>query len=326
MSFCAVAASRLCVEISLRMPAPPGLAALAPARARLAARIADRNHDKIARARCRYVAERDTAELTGLADGLMAELRAALPDAPGAPWLHALAALDARLPTTADEHMDDPAFDETRRLRLVNALDRHSRFFGSYDRFFTVLAPLLAGGPSTVLDLASGHGGFAIALAHAFPRHRVISSDVRPEYVEIARRAACAAGAPVEHRVLDAFRLDESLAPGEIDVITCTQSLHHFGAGGACLLAAEALRHARRGICFIDLARSASLLAALAAVAAVSERDPAFLHDATVSVRKAFVPEELALLALLIPGGEALETFYLPPGFVVLRTRPACSA
>src|SRR5262249_7292396 len=102
--------------------------------------------------------------------------------------------------------------------------------------------------------------------------------------------------------------------------ITCTQSLHHFGAAGTCALLAEAVRHARRGILFVDLARSpVSAVAATALGVLVFDR--ALLHDAVLSFRKAFVPEALALLPAGVPGGERLEASLLQPTFTVLRTR-----
>ena len=62
-------------------------------------------------------------------------------------------------------------------------------------------------------------------------------------------------------------------------------------------------------------------LVLLGAVSFVAARDKAFFHDATLTIRKCFVPEELALVARCAPGGEALEASFFPPGFNLLRTR-----
>ena len=114
---------------------------------------------------------------------------------------------------------------------MIEDVDRFNRLLGSYVRFLDLVAPLLPPGGGTVLDVASGHGCFPLALAaHARDRGlklRVIASDLRDEYLAIGR----AKGDPsVEFRVLDALALRGVFAPGEVDVITCTQSLHHLDA------------------------------------------------------------------------------------------------
>ena len=79
---------------------------------------------------------------------------------------------------------------------------------------------------------------------------------------------------------------------------------------------------ARRGVLFIDLARALTHVAA-AAPLAVSTLEPVLFHDGPVSFRKAFVPEELALMCTCVPGGERAECFYQALGFTVLRARSA---
>jgi hypothetical protein len=358
---------RMAAGVARLVPRPPGLARLSERRARLADQLLARRADEIARTRRRYEAAvarsrggalgsdaPEAAHLARLAESLIDELRAETAEvAGGEAWLALTARLDAMLPATTTEHVDRAELSEAKRTRMIGWMDGYNRAFGSYVRFLDALAPLLDGPPGeavTLLDLASGHGGFPLAL-HALVRDgaandprplvrdgaandprplasrldlRIIASDVRPEYVAMAREKARLCGASrIEARVLDAFRLGASLRPGEVDVITCTQSLHHFGSGGACLILAEAVRHARRGVLFVDLTRALSLLVALSSVALFTTFDAAFLHDAFVSARKAFVPEELRLLAAVVPGGESLEAFHLPPGFAALRTRRA---
>lgn len=80
------------------------------------------------------------------------------------------------------------------------------------------------------------------------------------------------------------------------------------------------MRNARRGILFVDTARSLTNLCAVGPAAFLGSRDRAQLHDGTVSIRKSFVPEELWLLARCVPGGERLEAIFLPPGHVALRS------
>jgi SAM-dependent methyltransferase len=314
------------------LPPPPGLTRLAPIRASLADAIFERRRDEIERQKRLYVeGARGAAEdLTRLVEELIAEQRARMTDARLASdraWLRLANQLDRWLPTEEGELMDDPSLSEERRTTLLRTLDESNRRRGVYDRFLGVLEPLLgppSSAPLTVLDLASGHGGFPLFVAGS-PRLagrdlRVIASDVRPEYVALGRGRAARAGlSNIEFRVIDAFALDKALEQGEVDIITCTQSLHHFGPGPTALILSQAARHARRGILFIDLARAVFVALTVGAGALVTP-DRGYAHDSWVSARKAFVPEELELIARCAPGGERLSAFYLSPGYAVLRS------
>ena len=68
--------------------------------------------------------------------------------------------------------------------------------------------------------------------------------------------------------------------------------------------------------------RESRSLIFLTVLAAVVGYDRYFLHDAVVSIRKGFVPEELGLLAALVPGGDMLSAYVRQPSFSGLRTRP----
>jgi 2-polyprenyl-3-methyl-5-hydroxy-6-metoxy-1,4-benzoquinol methylase len=309
------------------VPSPPALSLLEQARARIAQDLLARRSGDIAKAQALYGTDREggRAAIGRVAEELVAELRAALLEEAPTTLTGLASRLDWYMPTDRQEHVDDPAFPEERRTASIRRLDALNRRLGSYVRFASALEPLLGEGPATVLDLASGHGGFAIALAKLARAEgrplRVIASDVREEYVEIGRRQAEEEGIDVEFRVVDAFHIDRTFAPGEIDIITCTQTLHHFGAAATAGLVTEAVRAARRGIVFIDGVRSVSLLILLGALTWLASADKAFFDDATTSIRKAFAPEELALIARCAPGGERVEVSYLAPGFNLLRTR-----
>jgi SAM-dependent methyltransferase len=73
----------------------------------------------------------------------------------------------------------------------------------------------------TILDIAGGTGALGLRLAAAVGDDgRLIATDFAPEMVEAAKRNAEAAGATnVEHRVLDAERMD--LDDDSVDGVTC---------------------------------------------------------------------------------------------------------
>lgn len=305
------------------VPAPPSLRALGAARAEAVERALSRRRDAIAEAQRTFAADRPRgrALLGQLGEEVLAELRADRPRS----LVAALAArADALLAREAEEHIDDPRLSDGVRAQLIDQLDGLNRALDSYGRFAGALAPLIEGGATTVVDVASGHGGFAIALAEQArargQRLRIIATDLRDEYLAIGRRRAAERGLDVEFRVVDALELDRGFVAGEVDVVTCTLSLHHFGANLVVGLIAEALRIARRGILFVDALRSASRLAAVAPLVAALTLDRRSVHDAAASVRRSYVPEELAALARIAPRGDTVRAFYLPPAFVALRS------
>lgn len=91
-----------------------------------------------------------------------------------------------------------------------------------------------------VLDLAAGPGGLGHRVAECVgPDGRVISADLAPEMVEVARRLGAAQGlVNVEYRTLDAERM--ALDDDNVDVVLCRSGLMVMADPGA------AVREARR--------------------------------------------------------------------------------
>jgi SAM-dependent methyltransferase len=302
---------------------PPPLAG--PAEAALEELLEERRPD-VERARALCSQPDGAAELEVLAARLLADLRARTRvRAASSVRLRASAAIDAWIRADVPERMDDPSFDERRRVSALRALDRGHRLSGAYLRFADLLEPLLpAGEQATILDVASGHAGFAFALAARFSpggRARVIASDRRPEYLHLGLSRARAAGlSNIEARTVDAFRLAESLGDEPVDVVTCTMALHHFPPGPVVWLLAQAQRSARRGFLMVDLVRGARPLVA-AATTTLLLGDRTLHHDGIASVRRAFTAEELRLLGRLSPGGDRIEAIRLAADMVALRGR-----
>jgi SAM-dependent methyltransferase len=315
---------QLGARISRMVPPPPALRAVSAQQAPIVDALLRSHADDIRRAGLAYP-ER-TGPLERLGDELLAELRLRSGTGPEpGPLLRWASRL--HLPSSAGEIMDDPAFPEDSRLALVRTLDRRTQRGGGYVHFAGALAPMLAperGRRLTIVDLASGHGGFPLALARLLADRndvRIVATDLRREYLELGEAQAQELGLSglVEFRVVDALGLAGAEGLDDADVITCTQSLHHFSPGEAVVMLAGAVRRARRGILFVDLVRAASRLLMIGCDAATSLSWPYF-HDAVVSVCKAYLPEELRLLCGCVPGGQGLEVSYLHPAFVAVRT------
>jgi SAM-dependent methyltransferase len=225
--------------------------------------------------------------------------------------------------TDASENMDDPELDEQVRIRIVSHLDAMNELLGSYRLFFDRVRPLLReSGTTRMLDLAAGHGGFALATARSAREERIqleiVASDIRGEYLALGEHRSRSERLGVRFVTQDALDLS-NIAPGDYDILTSTQALHHFSPGQIALMFAEAARIAARGVLFIDGARSALTGAATWAVGVFGYRDRAFAHDSLVSFRRFFVPEELELLARLGPGCDRARGSAVAPGHCLLE-------
>jgi SAM-dependent methyltransferase len=238
----------------------------------------------------------------------IARLRAARRTRPGRSWPQRFAAaVDDALRTDCPEHLDEPDYPAERKLAMVRALHRQNQLAGSYDRFVSILEPHLRaaartrGGPARVLELASGSGELAMAVA-ARTRKRglaveVTGSDYVPDVVASARARAKVRRLPVRFEVLNAYDLASQPA-GAFDVVFIAQSMHHFAPGQLATIIANATRIATRAFVGIDGWRSPLLLVALPAMAALTfQRD--YVHDAWLSARKLYPEDELLALAEL---------------------------
>jgi len=224
------------------------------------------------------------------------------------------------------ELMDDPSFPEDERTASLETLDRFNRRTGIYETVAKAIEPLLQtaerqGRRPVVHDVAAGHGGLAIYLAERLgARARIEASDLRGEYLALGEEQAKERGLDVSFSVEDALDLSGLGARG-VDIILCTQALHHFPPGMIGRMLGEAARAARVGVCFIDGERSWLSLGLMALTGALYGRTYAFFHDSTTSIRRMFYEEELALIAALAPGMPPcrLETQPAPPSHFFVR-------
>ncbi|MGZ3424862.1 MAG: methyltransferase domain-containing protein [Polyangiales bacterium] len=246
-------------------------------------------------------------------------------------------AVDRALHAEREEWLDEPRFDRRLRMRTIERLDRLNEAIGSYEAFFQVIEPLIerarAAGVArpTIVDLASGHAMFAVALALRFGaregRVRIIATDLRDEYLDVGRAYAKKLALDVELFEQDALDLRDlpQKAGGPVDVVTCTQTLHHFPPGMIGRLFAGALSVARHGVALIDGERNPFAFALIATVSAALGRGSVpFFHDAIVSMRRMFTEQELAFCAEVAPfsndeGERSVERGWLPPGHVWVR-------
>lgn len=196
--------------------------------------------------------------------------------------------------TIARELMDEPVDD-------AGELEANLRDIAFANARLGGTAPLLRAlrrlGGRSVLDVGSGAGDVPHALVRDGARRgvqlHVTCLDRSEQMLAIARRATgndpalafvCADGASLPY------------ADGAFDVVTCTLALHHFEPAGARALLRELRRVARISPVVCDLRRSAVALAATWLWSRTS-RNRLTRHDAPLSVRRAYTPDEALTLA-----------------------------
>ena len=297
--------------------APPITGLLAAQRAHLADLIWQRDADR-ARALAEAASDGDGAAralLGELGRNALSELRSRVHQS--APRL---AGIDRAWLSDGHEWLDDPAFDPRRRVRALGNLDAMTRMVGGYEPIHALLRAHLERSstdrPLRVLDLAAGHAGVAVALARAARaanQHvHLTATDLKGEYLELARPAIDRERLPIELRAQDALDLS-NVAPGAYDVVLCTQSLHHFPPDAIIRLVAEAWRVAAGAVLLFDICRSAAASLGVLLMGTLRFRDSVLAHDGLVSFRRAYAPEELALLARLGAPDAHAEASFVPP-------------
>jgi 2-polyprenyl-3-methyl-5-hydroxy-6-metoxy-1,4-benzoquinol methylase len=242
-------------------------------------------------------------------------------------------ALDRRLYRNDPELLDDPDFPAAARSKGLDGLHRLNELLGSYEAFLTALMPLVelaeqrGRTPVRVHDLAAGHAGFAVFLQQRLGERVVMeASDIKDEYLDLGRARAREVGAEVSFFCEDALAIDGPRARG-VDILICTQSVHHFPPGMVARMIGEAARAATTGVLIADAERSWLFYGLVGLVSAIHGRSWVLTHDGMVSLRRMFYEEELGLLATLapsLPPGAHIETgAFLPAHAFVRITRAA---
>ncbi len=217
---------------------------------------------------------------------------------------------DRLMRTSDSEHMDDRKLPENEKLELVKALDRQNQMLRLYPRYVDMLLSLLdevaKGGEQKlrVLELASGSGGLALALAEEAQRKNlslsVTGSDIIPEYIKEGNRQAAEKKLPVSFRLLNAFNMDEFTA-GSFDLMVLSQSLHHFTPGQLAVMIAQSAQCTKTAFVGIDGYRSI-LLAGGVPLMASMQGIASFALDGFTSARKFYSELELEIIAEIATG------------------------
>jgi SAM-dependent methyltransferase len=199
------------------------------------------------------------------------------------------------------EWLDQRSLDPAVALRSLEDIRRTNRLFGGTAAVLAELRPLLraaAGSPLTLLDVGTGAGDIpAAALAEAKSIGLPLTTIGLDWTLPITRAARRECGQGITG---DARRLP--VADRSVDIVTCSQVLHHFDDGDARMLIAELHRVARLGVVIGEIRRS-RLAAACVWLASWPLRfHPVSRHDGVTSVLRGFTAGELGALVREVTG------------------------
>lgn len=218
--------------------------------------------------------------------------------------------LDRALRTADTECMDDSRLPESKKLELVQALDRQNHTMQLYPKYVALLLSLLEkverkeNRKFTVLELASGSGGLALALAEEAQKRElpiaITGSDIVPKFIEEGNRLAAEKQLPLNFQRLNAFDLPE-FPEGSFDLMVMSQSLHHFTPGQLAIIIAQSAKHTKTAFIGIDGYRSVLLTGGVPLMACL-QGIPSFALDGLTSARKFYSELELDIIAEIATG------------------------
>lgn len=212
---------------------------------------------------------------------------------------------------TRREILDDPAIPPADRARSLRDVERSNVLFGGRRAVILALRPLFdeirseapaadhrSLASASLLDVGTGCADLPWR-AREIARRRGLSLRT------IAIDGASSVVAAARHRVNDAICADAlalPLAERSVDVVLCSQLLHHFDHDRGLALIAELDRVARRRVIISDLRRSWIAAAGFTLAAMVLRFHPITRHDGRISVLRGFTEGELGGMVVSATG------------------------
>lgn len=189
--------------------------------------------------------------------------------------------------------MDTPQPESLMRddLEFIGWLNQR---FGSHRqirRFLQDHIPSDKTHPLEILDCATGYGDIPRLVSGELQSrripHQITATDVNPLTLKIAREATQDGG--IRFRMEDIFQLP--FENDSFDWVFCHMALHHFSIEEAVKAVREMWRVCRGILFCTDILRCDEGLLSAFLVSRLT-RNPVSRHDAVLSIRRAFDPEE----------------------------------
>ena len=190
------------------------------------------------------------------------------------------------------EILDSPDVDPDLKTRSLGDVARANALFGGLSSVLDALKETLGDLPrrATLLDVGTGLGDIP---CHAKALANQNGVDLTTIGLDSALELTRASKPAVSFTVCgDALRLP--FADRSVDVVMCSQVLHHFAGADALTLVREMNRVARIRVVVSDLRRSWIAAAGLWLLSFPLRFHAVSRHDGVVSVLRGFTPDELA--------------------------------
>jgi SAM-dependent methyltransferase len=185
------------------------------------------------------------------------------------------------------EILDDPAVDPAVRERSINDVTRSNRWLGGLRAAMAeVRSVLRETGNATLLDVGTGLGDIPGEVMREIPNGVVTIGVDEARSLLVAARRRMTYGVCADALALP-FR------DASVDVVMCSQVLHHFEFEDAERLLREMNRVARVAVIISDLRRSWIAAAGFWLVSFPLRFHPVTRHDGVVSVLRGFTSTEL---------------------------------
>ncbi|MFI6047151.1 class I SAM-dependent methyltransferase [Nocardia sp. NPDC051321] len=234
---------------------------------------------------------------------------------PNASWL------DRRMQTDVLEYID--RYDVSDRIKqvVIGELDRQD---WHEDNARTALASVVGIDSPRILELGAGHGKLSAKILELHPTATVTVTDLDPTSVANIEKSL-GGQQRATTKVVDATAID---APdNSYDLVVFAMSFHHLRPALAARAIAEATRISTKFL-VIDLARLPTpvlplipALGVLIAAPGALRKGPLtilpFLHDAIISMLRAYRPQ--AITALAAAADPAIKVEFLPGSPPLLR-------
>ena len=199
------------------------------------------------------------------------------------------------------EMLDDPGSDPALALRSLHDIAKANLLFGGRRAVVRELRRRMArqtGPVRLLLDIGTGLGDIPAASRRAAASARV---DLRTIGLELAPALARAARPACNFTVVgDALHLP--FADASIDIVTCSQVLHHFDDAEAETLLRECTRVASEAVVIADLRRSWLAIGGLWLASFALRFHPVSRHDGIVSILRGYTAPELRSLVARVIG------------------------
>lgn len=192
------------------------------------------------------------------------------------------------------ELLDDPSIPADLMTRSMSDVERANFIFGGTRAALAELGPAIAelSGCATLLDVGTGTADIPAAARLLAAERKVKLFTVGFDVSEaLVRRYRSRNDAVVIGKALRLPFADRS-----VDIVMCSQVLHHFLEPDARELISEMNRVARVRVVISDLRRSWVSVGGLWVASFALRFHPVSRHDGVVSIMRGFVPRELESL------------------------------